>query len=154
MNPLMPPRPRYSFGTVVVNDDANQVLLREPTNHHNGYVWTFAKGMPNPGETPEETALRESREEYGWDVSITKPIPHWFAGPLWANFFFLAHGVSQRPEGTCWETASVSWFSWTAAKEALALTLKPHRRERDFEILEAAQLMVEGKPLCSERSLP
>jgi 8-oxo-dGTP pyrophosphatase MutT (NUDIX family) len=46
-----------------------------------GRTWTLPKGTPNHGETTEETALREVREESGLDVRITGPledIEYWF----------------------------------------------------------------------------
>lgn len=36
--------------------------------------WVFPKGTPNPGESLEETALREVREETGLDVRIVRPL--------------------------------------------------------------------------------
>src|SRR3712207_8188058 len=51
-----------TYGGVVM-DDAGRVLVREPRNHFSGYVWTFPKGHPDPGETPEEAARREVFEE-------------------------------------------------------------------------------------------
>ena len=57
-----------AYGGVVINDQG-EILLREPRNHFDGYVWTFPKGRPEkeqrPGETPEETAFREVLEETG-----------------------------------------------------------------------------------------
>ena len=44
-------------------------------------TWTLPKGTPNPGETREETATREVREETGLDVRISGPldsIEYWF----------------------------------------------------------------------------
>ena len=44
--------------------------------------WSLAKGTPDPGETLEETALREVREETGLEVEIEGPlgsIEYWFA---------------------------------------------------------------------------
>lgn len=44
--------------------------------------WVFPKGTPDPGETTEETALREVREESGLDVRILRPLgsmDYWFA---------------------------------------------------------------------------
>jgi hypothetical protein len=41
-------------------DAAGRILLREPSGHFDGYVWRFRKGRPEGGETPEETALRET----------------------------------------------------------------------------------------------
>ena len=46
-----------------------------------GYSWSLAKGTPDPGETLEETALREVREETGLEVEIAAPlgsIDYWF----------------------------------------------------------------------------
>ena len=44
--------------------------------------WSLAKGTPDPGETLEETALREVREETGLEVEIEAAlgsIEYWFA---------------------------------------------------------------------------
>ena len=44
-------------------------------------TWALPKGTPMPGETREQTALRETREETGLDVSIIEPIDridYWF----------------------------------------------------------------------------
>ena len=46
-----------AYGGVLLRNTGH-ILLREPTNHFDGYVWTFAKGKPDPGETSETTALR------------------------------------------------------------------------------------------------
>ena len=47
-------------------------------------TWVFPKGTPDHGETIEQTALREVREESGLDVDIVRPIgtiDYWFAMP-------------------------------------------------------------------------
>lgn len=44
--------------------------------------WSLAKGTPDAGETMEETALREVREETGLEVQMKEPISsitYWFA---------------------------------------------------------------------------
>ena len=43
--------------------------------------WSLAKGTPDPGETLEQTALREVREETGLEVQLGPPlgnIEYWF----------------------------------------------------------------------------
>ena len=45
------------------------------------YSWSLAKGTPEPGETLEQTALREVQEETGLEVEIDTPlgaIEYWF----------------------------------------------------------------------------
>ena len=38
-------------------------------------TWTLPKGTPDPGETIEQTALREVGEETGLEVRIVAPLP-------------------------------------------------------------------------------
>jgi 8-oxo-dGTP pyrophosphatase MutT (NUDIX family) len=38
-------------------------------------TWTLPKGTPDPGETVEQTALREVGEETGLEVRIVEPLP-------------------------------------------------------------------------------
>ena len=48
------------------------------------HLWSLPKGTPDDGETIEETALREVREETGLEVSIKGPIDsinYWFFAP-------------------------------------------------------------------------
>jgi 8-oxo-dGTP diphosphatase len=59
----------------VVIDTNGRLLLREPSGHYGGYVWTFPKGHPHPGETGEEAALRETNEETGVVAEIVSRIP-------------------------------------------------------------------------------
>ena len=61
-------------------DDLEVVL----TGRTSDGIWVFPKGTPDRGESIEETALREVREETGLDVSIVAPIgvtDYWFAVP-------------------------------------------------------------------------
>lgn len=47
-------------------------------------TWVFPKGTPDRGESIEETAEREVREETGLDVRIVRPLgqtDYWFAAP-------------------------------------------------------------------------
>lgn len=134
-----------SYGGVLI-DDAGRVLLREPTEHYGGYVWTFAKGRPDPGETPEQAALREVREETGYEASILAVLPTVFVGSTGKTVFFLmkAVGVPGKPS---WETARTRWVSFDDAPTLIAQTLIPKGRSRDLAVLqEARQVLAHVRP--------
>jgi 8-oxo-dGTP pyrophosphatase MutT (NUDIX family) len=64
-----------SAGGIVIRFDrgAPQLVVGRRSRARDGVTWTLPKGTPNPGETTEETALREVREESGLDVRIVRP---------------------------------------------------------------------------------
>jgi len=139
-DPRQPPTgDQVSYGIVLVDAARERVLLRKPTGGHLGYVWTFAKGQPDPGESPEDTAVREAREEYGRLVRVIAPIPEWFGGTAWANAFWLAEDAGPHAPGVDWETEATAWFTWDAALDALRETRVAYRRDRDVQILAAAR---------------
>lgn len=118
----------------------SRVLLREPKNYYDGYVWTFAKGRQDPGERHEETALREVKEETGAVADIIAPIPGEFAGGMTINRYFLM----AAPIGTSEiatddpETASIKWLTVEEARKHIEKTTNPTGRQRDLAVLEAA----------------
>ncbi len=78
-----PPVELVSAGGVVVRKGrgGNEVVLCGRTDP---LRWALPKGTPDPGETREQTALREVREETGLDVEIVRrleSIQYWFLRP-------------------------------------------------------------------------
>ena len=72
-----------SAGGIVVRyeGDRPQLVVGCRRRDRDVVTWTLPKGTPDPGETREETALREVREETGLDVRIRGPldsIEYWF----------------------------------------------------------------------------
>jgi 8-oxo-dGTP pyrophosphatase MutT (NUDIX family) len=72
-----------SAGGVVVRHESGRawLVVGSRRRERDGWTWTLPKGTPKPGETREETALREVAEETGLDVRITGPldsIEYWF----------------------------------------------------------------------------
>lgn len=96
-----------AYGAVIV-DTEGRILLREPSGHFDGYVWTFSKGRPQPGESPEEASLRETREETGVPAEIITRIPGTFSGGTTDNIYFLMRptGPAGKPDK---ETAGLRW---------------------------------------------
>ena len=127
---------KKAYGGVVI-DSKKQVLLREPAGHFKGYVWTFAKGKPEPGETPERAALREVLEETGMRAQILARIPGSFDGSRTSNEYFLMQPLEDTGHFD-WETRSVRWVSHEEAEKLIAMTEKPKRRRRDLRVLKLA----------------
>jgi 8-oxo-dGTP pyrophosphatase MutT (NUDIX family) len=121
----------------VLFDDNGRVLLREPTNHCDGYVWTFSKGRPDPGQSPEETAKREVREETGYDAEIIGKLPGEYKGGTSITEFFLMRPIGERGpfDG---ETQAIKWVSIQKATEYIKKTTNRVGRERDLQVLAAA----------------
>ena len=64
-----------SAGGLVIRyaDGLPQLVAGRRRRDRDGVTWTLPKGTPHPGETTEQTALREVTEETGLDVEILSP---------------------------------------------------------------------------------
>lgn len=129
---------KVAYGGVIFDDDG-RVLLREPKNQFDGYVWTFPKGRPNPGEDPEEAALREVLEESGVTAEIVAQVPGSFKGGSTDNFYYLMRPV-RIGQALDDETEAVRWATHEEAKALIAKTTNATGRKRDLKVLEAAML--------------
>lgn len=128
---------QLAAGGVVV-DAQHRVLLREPRGHFGGYVWTFPKGRVDPGETPEQAALREVHEETGYAARIIDKVPGQFEGDTTSTVFFLMTPVGEPVEFDRAETQSIRWVPLVEAAGLIALTTSAKGRKRDLAVLEAA----------------
>jgi 8-oxo-dGTP pyrophosphatase MutT (NUDIX family) len=133
---------RRSYGGVVMNSQG-QVLLREPANHFDSYVWTFAKGSGAAGESPEQTALREVEEETGVRAKVVGRLPGEFVGSTTINEYWLMEyeAVIGKPDR---ETQSIRWAEPKEAEELIKKTTKRLGRERDLAVLRAALALKNG----------
>lgn len=131
-----------AYGGVLLTK-GGRILLREPTNHFDGYVWTYAKGRSDAGETPEQAALREVREETGYEAEVVDVLPGVFKGGTTTNAFFVMRHLGPRGR-TEWETASVRWVDFYAAETLIAQTTNTIGRTRDLAILAATKAWFDG----------
>jgi 8-oxo-dGTP pyrophosphatase MutT (NUDIX family) len=62
----------FSAGGIVLRRPSgrHEVLLGRRRRERDGATWSLPKGTPDGDETPEQTALREVREETGLEVRI------------------------------------------------------------------------------------
>jgi len=120
-----------SFGAVVFRYEAGQ-LLYLLVLHTGGGHWDFPKGHPEEGESPEETARREVREETGWEIELIPPFCEAIGyilprGEEKRVLFFAGKGVrgsGQEPDPD--EIARVEWCTYPQAEERLTY---PNSRE-------------------------
>lgn len=107
-------------------------------------LWALPKGTPDSGETLEETALRETREETGLEVEIEAPITsiRYFFVRGSTRFHKTVHFFLMRPTGGGLELHDQEFdvVRWAPIPEALALLT--HATERS--IVERAQSLIEG----------
>lgn len=139
-SPCLSKSKAVAYGGVVI-DAHGYLLMREVKNHFDGYVWTFAKGRQDKGESPRETALREVREEMGVDATILIPITGEFTGGTTLNRFFLMvvdRGTVNLGYGND-ETERLCWATPAEAERLIAQTSNHIGRARDLAILKAAQ---------------
>lgn len=122
-----------SAGGVVFGDDDRIVLLgyTTPTGKKR---WSLPKGALESGETPEQAAVREVREETGLDAEIiakAQTIDYWF---VWAaddtRYHKYVHYFAMRATGGDFsrrddEAERVEWFS---VEDALKACSYPNER--------------------------
>lgn len=105
-------------------------------------LWALPKGTPDSGETLEETALREAREESGLQVEIEEPlraIAYFFVRRN-VRFHKTVHFFLMRPIGGALDEhdAEFDEVRWVQLEEARELLSYPTERlvlERAAEIL-------------------
>lgn len=70
------PATATSAGGIVIRylDSVPHFVVGRRRRERDVQTWTLPKGTPETGETLEETALREVREETGLQVKITSPL--------------------------------------------------------------------------------
>jgi 8-oxo-dGTP pyrophosphatase MutT (NUDIX family) len=107
-------------------------------------LWALPKGTPDAGETLEETALRETREETGLEVELEEPISEirYFFVHGSTRYHKTVHFYLMRPIGGSLEQHDHEFdeVRWLQVEEALELMT--HATERS--VVERAVRMLHG----------
>jgi len=108
-------------------------------------VWGLPKGTPNPGESLEQTAVREVREETGLDVRVVDKlgvIEYWFSREgtryhKWVHYY-LMEAVGGDTSKHDVEYDKVEWFPAEVALKKLTF-------KNEVEMAEKAKAFLEKK---------
>lgn len=104
---------------VVIKEGGKYLLIQEnSTNPDIHGLWNFPAGRVEKGATIEETAIREAKEESGYDVKLVKkiaifhesadmPVKHAFEAKI-------IGGELKWPEN---EILDAKWFTWQEIQE-------------------------------------
>lgn len=128
-----------SCGAVVYRQEGRDLRFLLVKNK-NGRHWGFPKGHVEQGETEEETAIREVREETGLQIEICDGFRE---TSLYRPFgrikkqvvFFIARSKESR---ITLQRTEIDHFQWATFYEAMKL----FRYENDIRVLKAAEKWV------------
>jgi 8-oxo-dGTP pyrophosphatase MutT (NUDIX family) len=142
--PRLPTQREVSAGGVVYRraEDAIEVVLASRRTRRGDLAWGLAKGGIEPGESREDAAIREVREETGLDATIEADLGDTRYIYVWedvrirkrVHFFLMRHtggDVDDRDD----EMEEVRWFPLERALKRAA-----YRGERDV-LARAAELL-------------
>ncbi len=113
-------KPKWTSAGGVVYKNINgkiHICLIKPSNGYGGYTWTFPKGRMDPGESKEETALREVREEAGVVAKIQSYLGQ-YEGTSSISHYFIMTSIEDGLE-TDFETEDVVFVPIEKASKML-----------------------------------
>ena len=148
--PRRPPLERqHSAGGIVARD--GRILLIATAG---GKRWQLPKGHVEEGESPEETAVREVREETGVTGSIRCPLPsiqYTFVERglrrirKHVDYYLLDYLAGDEADFDRKEVDGAAWFSWSEGVATLSHANARRVAERAWEIARAGAAEPEGK---------
>jgi A/G-specific adenine glycosylase len=125
--------PTYRVALAVIRRDRKFFIQQRPEKGHLGGLWEFPGGKCLAGEAPEQTVVRECREELRVGVKVLSKlavVPHaytHFRIVLHVFICKLCSGVPRTPQSHAWiESGELGKYPFPAANHKLFPTLKAY----------------------------
>ena len=123
----MSQKPQVGVAMIITRDD--KVLLMKRKGPHGTGTWSTPGGHLDFGETPEQCAAREAKEEVGVDVfdirfrTLTNDLfkdeeKHYIT--IWMDGNLAGEPIIAAEQ----EVAEIGWFAWDALPKPLFLSLE------------------------------
>ena len=128
--------PKVGVAIIITKDD--QVLLMKRKGPHGQGIWTTPGGHLDFGETPEQCAAREAKEEVGLDVvdirfrAVTNDVFE-SEGQHYISIWMEGKSTSGEPSIAAEEeVAEIGWFAWNSLPQPLFLSLENLIKENSY----------------------
>jgi len=132
----MNPEPKVGIAIIITKDD--QVLLMKRKGIHGQGTWSTPGGHLDFGETPEQCAAREAKEEMGLDVvdiqfrSVTNDIFE-TSGKHYITIWMAGKSALGEPTIAAEnEAEEIGWYAWDALPSPLFLPWENLLKENSY----------------------
>lgn len=139
-------------GLVVDADRANAVLIGR-LDRHGRLLWSLPKGHIEDGETVEQTAMREVKEETGISAQVLQPlgtIDYWFVAERRRVHKTVHHFILESTGGELSdedvEVTEVAWIPLAELETTLAYSDERKLVRKAKELFAQQQHTAEGAP--------
>ena len=116
--------PNTTKAAVIITEPDGSIWMVEPTNHFDDVISTFPKGGRNAGESLRRAAVREAREETGFDVALDKYLTDW-TDPATGEVtrYYVGYRMGGGPGQVEIDPRIINQTTWEASGEAENLIL-------------------------------
>ncbi len=124
-------------GTAIILTKNDKVLLMKRKGSHSPGTWSTPGGHLDFGETPEDCAAREAKEEVGVDVvdirfrSVTNDLFD-ATGRHYLTVWMEGKPVGEPFIASKREVEEIGWFAWDALPKPLFLPLENLVNENSY----------------------